>query len=106
VVKTALNRHTARLLPVQTAQSLIRDRAEAAVKRLQSQALKPYRVDGPVTFELDFKTTDSAHMASLFDCVKRVGPKTVVITAADYPTAFKHLWGAMILGAKTMGGVL
>jgi D-amino peptidase len=106
VVKQAVNRHTARLLSVQNAQAAIRERAAEAVRRLKAGAFKPYVVPGPVTFDLEFKTTDSAHMASLFDCVERTGPKHVKITAADYPTAFKHLWGTLILGAKTMGGVL
>jgi len=105
VVKQALNRHTARLLSMQTAQDVIRDRAEAAVRRLKSLDFQPYRVAGPVTFEVELKTTDSAHMASMFTCVKRTGPKTISITEQDYPTAFRHLWGALILGAKTQGGV-
>jgi D-amino peptidase len=106
VTKQAINRHTARLLSVQTAQAAIRDRAAAAVRRLQAGSFEPYVVDGPITFEVDFKTTDSAHMACLFPTVKRLGSKTVSITAADYPTAFKQLWGTLILGAKVMGGVL
>jgi D-amino peptidase len=106
VVKQAVNRHTARLLSVQTAQGIIRERAAAAVRRLQAGAFQAHVVPGPVTFEVDFKTTDAAHMSSLFSCVERLSSKTVRITAPDYPTAFKHLWGTLILGAKVMGGVL
>lgn len=106
VTKQAVNRHTARLLSVQRSQEAIRQRAAAAVQRLQAGAFKPYVVPGPITFEVDFKTTDAAHMATLFPCVKRLSSKTVSITADDYPTAFKLLWGTLILGAKVMGGVL
>lgn len=106
IVKQAINRHTARLLSVKSAQDIIRDKAAAAVQRLKAGAFKPYRVQGPVTFEIDFKTTDSAHMACLFPTVQRLGSKTVAVSAPDYPTAFKQVWGTMILGAKTMGGVL
>ena len=106
VVKQALNRHTARLLSVQTAQGIIREKAAAAVRRLQAGEFNAYAVPGPVTFEVEFKTTDSAHMASLFSCVERIGPKTVRVGGPDYATAFKQLWGTLILGAKTIGGVL
>ncbi|HWI65018.1 MAG TPA: M55 family metallopeptidase [Symbiobacteriaceae bacterium] len=106
VVKQAVNRHTARLLSVKNAQDTIREKAAAAVRRLQAGAFQPYAVQGPITFEVDFKTTDSAHMACLFPCNQRLTSKTVAITAPDYPTAFKQLWGTLILGAKVQGGVL
>jgi D-amino peptidase len=106
VTKLAINRHTARLLSVEKSQAAIRERAAAAVRRLQTGAFQPYHVPGPITFELVFKTTDAAHMVCLFPTVKRLGSKTVSITAADYPSAFKQLWGTLILGSKVMGGVL
>jgi D-amino peptidase len=106
ITKTAVDRHAARLLSIQKAQAEIRAKAETAVRRLKEGAFKPHTVTTPVTFEVEFKTTDSAHMACLFPTVERIGPKGIRITAADYPSAFKQLWGALILGAKTMGGVL
>jgi D-amino peptidase len=106
ITKRAINRHTARLLSVQNAQAAIREKAAVAVKRLQAKSFSAYSVPGPVTFEVDFKTTDAAHMACLFPSVKRLSSKTIAITADDYPTAFKQLWGTLILGAKVMGGVL
>ncbi|MDF2629077.1 MAG: peptidase [Symbiobacteriaceae bacterium] len=105
VVKQAINRHAARLLSVRNAQDTIREQAAEAVYRLKEGAFKAYSVPGPVTFEVVFKTTDAAHMAELFPCNKRIGSKTISITADDYATAFKQLWGTLILGAKTMGGV-
>lgn len=106
VTKSAVDRHAARLLSVQRSQAVIRERAEAAVHRLKNGEFKAHTVPTPPTFELEFKTTDSAHMACLFPTVERIGPKKIRITAEDYPTAFKQLWGAMILGAKVQGGVL
>lgn len=105
VVKQAINRHAARLLSVRDAQEIIREQAAEAVHRLKDGAFQAYTVPGPVTFEVVFKTTDAAHMAALFPCNRRIGSKTISITADDYPTAFKQLWGTLILGAKTMGGV-
>ncbi|HLN61224.1 MAG TPA: M55 family metallopeptidase [Symbiobacteriaceae bacterium] len=106
VVKQAINRHTARLLSVHNAQNAIREKAATAVYRMRDKAFQPLVVNGPVTFEIDFKTTDAAHMTTLFPSVKRLNSKTVSITAEDYPSAFKQLWGTLILGAKVMGGVL
>ncbi|MGE5672835.1 MAG: M55 family metallopeptidase [Mycobacterium leprae] len=106
ITKQAISRHTARVLSVQTAQNTIRERAAAAVRRIKAGSVKPYVVPGPVTFELEFKATDSAYMVSLFPTVKRIGAKTVQVTGDDYPSAFKQLWGTLILGAKTAGGVL
>jgi D-amino peptidase len=105
VTKYAIDRHAARLLSIQTAQNAIREKAAEAVRRVKKAEFKPYTVQGPITFEVTFKTTDMAHMACLFPCNKRVDSKTVAVTAADYPTAFKQLWGTLILGAKTAGGV-
>lgn len=105
VVKQAINRHTARLLSVKNAQAAIRHGAAAAVRRLQAKEFKPHVQPGQVTFEVEFKTTDSAHMACLFPCNRRAGAKTVIVSAVDYPTAFKQLWGTLILGAKVQGGV-
>jgi D-amino peptidase len=105
VVKQAINRHSARLLSVRNSQETIREQAAEAVYRLKEGAFQPYAVPGPVTFEVVFKTTDAAHMAALFPCNRRIGSKTISITAEDYPTAFKQLWGTLIIGAKTMGGV-
>lgn len=106
VVKQAVSRHTARLLSVEKGQAVIRQTASTAVQRLKAGEFTPYQVSGPVTFEIDFKTTDSAHMTCLLPFVERRGSKTVAVTAPDYPTAFKMMWGTMILGAKVMGGIM
>jgi D-amino peptidase len=106
VTKQAIDRHTARCLAPARAQALIREAAARALHRVRAGEIRPYRVTAPVEFEVTFKTTDAAHMASIFPCVERRGPKVVAVRADDYPTAFRLLWGTLILGLKTTGGVL
>lgn len=106
VVKTAINRVTANLLTPARARELIRGAAERAIQRVKSGELQPYRVRGPIEFQVDFKSTDSAHMASIFPVVRRLGPTTVAVAGADYPEAYRMLWGTLILGLKSVGGVL
>lgn len=106
IVKQAIDRHTARCLAPARSQALIRDAAERAVRRAAAGEIKPWSAGSPVTFEVTFKSTDAAHMASVFPVVERIAPKVVRVSADDYPTAFRMLWGALILGSKTIGGVL
>jgi D-amino peptidase len=106
VTKQAINRHTARCLAPARAQALIRESAARALRRVQAGEIKPWRAGSPVTFQITFKSTDAAHMASVFPCVERLAPKVVRVTADDYPTAFRLLWGTLIIGSKTIGGVL
>jgi D-amino peptidase len=106
ITKQAIDRHTARCLAPARAQAAIRESAARALRRVQAGEIKPWRAGSPVTFEVTFKSTDAAHMASVFPCVERLGPKVVRVSADDYPTAFRLLWGTLILGSKTVGGVL
>ncbi len=104
VVKTGVDRHTADCLPPRETARIIREAAARAVERRRE--IPVHMVDGPVVFDLTFKTTPSANLACLFPCVERVGPKEVRITHDDYCEAYKRLWGALILGRNAMGGVL
>jgi D-aminopeptidase len=63
--KQAIDRYAARSLSCQKARTLIRERAQVAVEAVRSDMVKPYVFETPVTIELDFKTTSSAHMTSI-----------------------------------------
>jgi D-amino peptidase len=106
ITKQAIDRHTARCLAPARAQALIRESAARALRRVQAGEIKPWKAGSPVAFEVTFKSTDAAHMASVFPCVERLGPKVVRVSADDYPTAFRMLWGTLIIGMKSVGGVL
>lgn len=104
VVKRGIDRFTAECLPPAASHKLIRESAAEAVRRLPS--LKAHRVEGPVRFEVTFKTTSEAAICTLFPTVERVDSKTVAVTGDDYVKAFRQLWGCLILGRSADGGVL
>ncbi|MDQ7843744.1 MAG: M55 family metallopeptidase [Armatimonadota bacterium] len=105
-VKEALDRFVGLSLTPTKAQELIRERARQAVEAVRGGRVKPYRVKLPVTFEVDFKRTSPAHLATLFPGVERRGPRTIAITQADYVAAFKLLWGTLIIALAVSEGLL
>jgi D-amino peptidase len=105
-IKDALDRYVGVSLGLQRGQALIRERAAEAVRAVQAGRIAPYRVAPPVTFEVDFKRTAPARMATLFPGVERRGPRTIAITDPDYIRAFKQCWGCLILGMASAEGIL
>jgi D-amino peptidase len=105
-VKEAFDRYVGLSLAPEQSHALIRERAEHAVRAVREGRIAPYRVPSPVTFELDFKRTAPAHMATLFPGVERRGPRTIAITDTDYVRAFKLAWGCMIVGMASAEGIL
>lgn len=102
-VKKAIDRFVANCLPPARAHELIRQGAKQALER--KEQVKPFDV-GPVEFEIDFKLTNQAAMASIFPSVRKVGPKTVAVKAGNAADAYKQLWGCLILGYAATRGVL
>lgn len=105
-VKEPLDRFVGLSLSAQQAQALIRERAQQAVDAVKAGRIAPYRVQMPVTLEIDFKRTSPAHMADLFPGVERRGPRTIAVTDTDYVRAFKLFWGMLIVGLATAEGLL
>jgi D-amino peptidase len=56
-VKEGLGRYTCLSLSAQAARDLIRDRATAAMQKLDQ--IRPYRIEGPVTIEYEYTTRNS-----------------------------------------------
>lgn len=104
-VKEAHDRYVGLCLPPERAHALIRERAAGAVRAAREGRVKPHQVS-PVTFEVDFKRTSPANLATLFPGVERRGPRTIVITDEDYIRAFKLLWGCLIVGMAVSEGLL
>ncbi len=102
-IKKAIDRYTANSLSLKKAGELIEDQAEKAVKDLKS--MEPYKVE-PVTFEVEFKETCSAHMCELFPQVKRLNAKTIQISGDNYLQTYKQMWGLLIVGKSVQGGLL
>lgn len=104
VVKRGIDRFAAELLPLEKAHQLIRTKAVQAVKNRIN--VTPYKVEGPVTFEITFKLTNQALMTTTLPTVEMIGPKTIRFTCDDYLTAYKHMWGCVIIGMAATNGVL
>jgi len=104
--KQAIDRYAARSLSCQKARTLIREQAQAAVEAVRSGKTTPYVFETPVTIEVDFKTTSSAHMTSLIPGVNRISPRAIAITGDDYLTAFRTLVVAALFGSHTSQGKL
>jgi len=105
-VKEGLDRYAGLSVTPQKAQALIRERAREAVAAVRAGRMNPYRVELPVTFEVDFKRTAPGRMATLFPGVERRGPRTIAITDNDYVRAFKLFWGCLIVGMASFEGLL
>lgn len=105
-IKEALDQFTGLSLGPEKSHALIRERAKEAIDAVRAGRLSPYRAKSPVTFEVDFKRTAPAHMATVFPGVTRRGPRTISVTDADYVRAFKQLWGCLIIGYAVAEGFL
>ncbi|MGQ0569377.1 MAG: M55 family metallopeptidase [Armatimonadota bacterium] len=105
-VKEAIDRYVGLSLTPQRAQAMIRERASEAVRAVAHGQIRPYRAALPVTFEVDFKRTACARMATLFPGVERRGPRTIAMTDSDYVRAFKLFWGCLIIGMASSEGIL
>ncbi|MDR7418167.1 MAG: M55 family metallopeptidase [Armatimonadota bacterium] len=105
-VKEAFDRYVGLSLTPERSRALIRERATEAVRAVQAGRIVARRPPSPVTFEIDFKRTAPAHMATLFPGVERRGPRTIAITDTDYVRAFKLAWGCMIVAMASAEGIL
>ena len=105
-IKEALDQFTGLSLTPEKAHALIRQRAQEALEAVRAKRISPYHAKSPVTFEVDFKRTAPAHMATVFPGVTRRGPRTIAVTDADYVRAFKQLWGCLIIGYAVAEGFL
>ena len=80
--KKTLGFHAAETLTPEASQKLIREKAAAAIRNLASQ--KPYRVNGPVTVDISFKSVmPSAVAAYLTRVFTRTDSHTLRFTAKD-----------------------
>lgn len=104
VVKYGVDRFAAELISPKRARKLIEEKAEAAVRRINE--FSPYKVEGPITFEIEFKGSQQALMTTTIPSVELTGPKTIRFTCDDYITAYKHMWGVVIIGMAATNGVL
>jgi D-amino peptidase len=104
IVKRGIDRFAAELIHPEKAHAIIRDKAETAVKKIPE--LTAYKVDGPVTFEIEFKATNQALMTTTIPSVTLIAPKRITFTCDNMVTAYKHMWGCVIIAITATNGVL
>ncbi len=104
VVKKGIDRFSAELLHPTVAHELIKEKAEKAVKNIAN--VSPLKIDGPITFEIEFKGTSQALMTTTIPSVNQIGPKRITFTCDDMVTAYKHMWGCVIIAMTATNGVL
>ncbi len=97
-VKDAIGRTAARMYPMEEARKRLKDAAREAL--LKKAGTSPFRIDAPVTFELQFQTSSQVEMPLLLPGVKRTNPRSLSLTAGDYLEGFKHMRAVIALAAQ------
>ncbi len=90
-VKWGVARHRALTLAPARARTLIREKAEEAVRR--AGEMRPYRIEGPVTLQLEYTGTDLADGRFYDGTISRLDGRTIVIRGDDLTTALGRLLG-------------
>lgn len=89
VVKNATSRTSADCLPIETAQAVIREKAELAVRRfLQGQAPQPVKTVAPVKMSVRFNTSAQADGAEVTPNAVRADGRTIEFESADMLEAY------------------
>ncbi|MEM3785624.1 MAG: M55 family metallopeptidase, partial [Candidatus Bathyarchaeia archaeon] len=86
-VKRAFGRYAAQCLSPNKARKLIKESAAKALKNLSK--FEPYKINPPITFEIDFVDAGMTDMAMLIPGVKRTASRTVTYTSNDLIEAYK-----------------
>jgi D-amino peptidase len=94
-VKKAVGRYAAQMKPREEARQSLTQGAQQALASLGK--LKPFRLDPPLSFELEFHNSGQAEMPSLLPQVRRTGPRSVAFTADDYLQGFKLMRAVIAL---------
>lgn len=86
-VKKAVGRYAAQCLTPAKARGLIKETVSKALKNIQEY--KPFRLEPPITFEIDLMDTGMTEMALLIPGVKQISSRTVAYTSNDLIEVFK-----------------
>lgn len=97
-VKDSFGRTSAKLLPMDEARKKIREGVKLALKRINE--IKPFKMNPPFNFEMEFLYSSQAEMAELIPGVERVGGRRVNFSTKDFIEGFK-LMRALIALAPT-----
>jgi D-amino peptidase len=104
-VKRATDRLSAEHLPVEAARALIREKAKIAAQKLAHQGIGPHTARRPVRFEVEFRSSSSANMCTVFPNIERTGPCSIAFEQPSMIDAYKLFWGLGIVGTAVLDGV-
>ena len=92
IVKEGLSYYACDSMSASAAQSLIEQKAEAAWRK--RAAIKPYKVNGPVTIEMEVTTRSTLHPDTVLgEGVVRIGPRTLRYRGKDFLEAWTRWSG-------------
>jgi len=97
-VKEAVGRYAAKTLSFEKARQLIRQQAKSAIEKRKE--MKPFKVNGPYTFQLAYLRSSQADNAMSIPGVKRLDARAVQIKSDDYVTGYKLLRALISLGGN------
>jgi len=86
-VKESFGRTSAKLLPMDEARKRIKEGVKEALKNLSG--IKPFKLNPPFNFEIEFLYSSQAEMAELIPYVKRTSGRGVSFTTKDFIEGFK-----------------
>lgn len=105
VTKIARDRLAAELIHPKKVNEMIESGVSKAVQRISS--FKPLSTKNmKTTFEIDFKGPQQASMTSTLPTVEMTSATSITFTCEDMITAYKHMWGCVIIAMAATNGVL
>lgn len=105
VTKIARDRLAAELIHPIKVNELIEAGVSKAVQNISS--FRPLDTKGlKTTFEIQFKGPQQAHMTSTLPTVELTSATSIRFTCNDMITAYKHMWGCVIIAMAATNGVL
>ncbi|MGG0719812.1 M55 family metallopeptidase [Robertmurraya massiliosenegalensis] len=105
VTKIARDRLAAELIHPKLVNERIEEEVSKAVQNISS--FKPLDTKNlETTFEIEFKGPQQASMTSTLPTVELISPTSIKFTCEDMVTAYKHMWGCVIIAMAATNGVL
>lgn len=96
VVKTAIDRWSARCLSMERAHQEITSKAKNAVQRIEH--FSPYKIAGPVEFEIEWTSTAECSRASLIPGSYMKSPRVIAYQANTLYDAWRGIHACLNLG--------
>lgn len=97
-VKEATGRLAARLYPAEEARKRLKEAAKEAL--LKRGSIQPFRLDPPLTFEVEFNNSAQAELPMLLPQIKRVNARAITFTSGDYLEGFKLMRAIIALAGS------